>query len=147
MIKNANASLFWYRAKVITPWSSTKEMCKCRKVVIHHRKALLWSSLPPMNRHARMHVQQILRTRHRSTSIVSLLALKLSICTKFPALGREAGSLFDARCAAAPALIHVFQHDHLIIFFSESFSVVCSCVCRAAFTDAGLEDRDEDEHQ
>lgn len=94
-----------------------------------------------------MHVQQILRTRHRSTSVVPLLASKLSICTELPTLSRDTGSLSYARFAAAPALVDLFQHDHLIIVFSESLSVACSCVGRAASADAGLEDSDEDEYQ
>jgi hypothetical protein len=68
-------------------------MGECMRVVIHHRTMRLQFSSPPVNRHTRMHVQQVLRTRHRTTSIKALLSSSLSVRTKLSALSRNSTPL------------------------------------------------------
>jgi len=86
-----------------------------------------------------MHIQQILRPRHRSTTIHAPL-LPLPISAKFH---RPITPLPKARVAATPAP----QHLHLIVVFAQSSSIVRSCVRGPAPSDAGLHNGVEDEDE
>ena len=86
-----------------------------------------------------MHIQQILRPWHRSTAIHTPLR-PLPMSAKFH---RTITPLPKACIAATPTP----QHLHLVVVFSQSPSIVRSCMRRPAPSDAGLYDgvKDEDE--
>jgi hypothetical protein len=79
------------------------------------------TSLPPMHRHPRMHIEQILWPRHRPTTKHTPLSPFLTITSKLSTLRCDRTALSRTRRTSHPTASHL-QHLHNVIFLPVSIS-------------------------
>ena len=137
---------------------NTKNRSKCWSYIIMKLSlntsspALFRSHTVNLHRHPRMHIQQILRSRHGTPTILTRATLRplvphdLSIrASRASCRGklRIRRRMTQTRCAGA-ALLHLSQHDVFIVIGAAA-AVLSTGVGRAALADAGVHDEEEDE--